>query len=190
MKNCKILSFCIIILALAAGPAFSQMESLDELKNTTESFAKAMAQALPFNSTIGLNWSDAYIGQLLDTPPRFGFGISAGATIIKLDLINKMIGELGGDQIPDILMGLPLPGYTIDARIGGFILPFDIGIKVGVLDTSKMGFDLPVGIEYFLFGFDFRYALVDSKVMPIKVSVGAGFNHLSGGINMDVPLGE
>jgi hypothetical protein len=190
-KTGKKLSLFIAIFLLAVSPVFSDFD-IGDLKKGLDGFTEAMAQALPFNSTIGLNWSDAYIGQLLDIPPRFGIGVSAGATFFGMEAINEMTEQFGVDLPADIPIGFPLPGYTVDARIGGFLgIPFDIGLKFGYLDTSgiEMLDSLGVGIEYMLLGFDFRYALLDSKILPIKVSVGAGFNHLRGGVSAGFSMG-
>ncbi|MCL2720560.1 MAG: hypothetical protein FWD47_04385 [Treponema sp.] len=188
MKTGKKICLLAVVLILISAPVFSQSNPIEDVQKAVNSFSAGMAQAMPFNSTIGLNWSDPYIGQLLSVPPSFGIGVSAGVTFVNLDIINGMMGEFGDAASIDIPIGLPIPGYTIEGRIGGFILPFDIGIKLGVLDTSKMGIfaSLPANIDYLLFGFDVRYSLLDSKVFPIKVSVGAGFNHLRGGINTTI----
>ena len=80
----KILSLFTAFLLISAAPVFSQSE-LDELKSRLDSFSEAMALSLPFNSTIGLNWSDAYIGQFLRLPPHFGAGLSVGVTALNIE---------------------------------------------------------------------------------------------------------
>jgi len=182
----KIPVLCFLILILASSPVFSF--ELEDLQDAVDDFSAAMAQSLPFNSTVGLNWSDAYIGQLLNAPPHFGVGLSAGFTTIKIDAFNSLM-KYFEYQIPlNIPIGFPLPAYTIEARIGGLFLPFDIGVKFGYLDTSKMSLFEPFGvnIDYLLIGADIRYALIDSKLLPLKLSVGAGFNHLKGGISTTI----
>ena len=37
-----------------------------------------LAKALPYNTSVGLNWSDAFIGKF----PRFGVGITVGTTLM------------------------------------------------------------------------------------------------------------
>jgi hypothetical protein len=187
----KILGLCIVISLLAVSPVFSQSPSLQGLQDAVDSFSESMAKSLPFNSTIGLNWSDAYIGQLLSAPPRFGIGTTFGVTTVSMGFVNDLLGEFGDSEIsmdiPDWL-GLPLPAYTVDVRIGGFILPFDIGLKFGYLDTSNMDFMdelLPFELNYLLIGGDVRYSLIDRRI--IKLSAGLGFNHLSGGISITGP---
>jgi hypothetical protein len=194
----KVLTFYAVILLIAA-PAFSQTPDLpkfdlDELNSTVKDFSKSLANSLPFNSTMGLNWSDAYIGQLLDMPPHFGIGITSGFTTMDFGSLNKLL-NMFDTPLPDgvNIGGFPLPGYTIDARIGGFVLPFDIGFKLGILNlnpdflNSLIDTGIPdFSMNYLLVGGDFRYALVEGKTIPFKVSVGAGFNYLKGGISLPV----
>ena len=176
-KQGKILSVFAVIFLFASLPAFSQMNELEDLQDTVKSFSEAMAKSLPFYSTIGLNWSDAHIGQLLGMPPRFGFGFSAGATTMDIDSIKGLLNQFGNfEELPE-LSGFPLPGYAIEARIGGIILPFDIGLKFGYLNMDIE----TVNIDYMLFGGDFRYSLLDFRFL--RFSVGVGFNHLKGGVS-------
>ena len=186
-KPGKILCLCILMIFIVTGPVFSQADIVD-LQNALKSFTEAMAKSLPFNSTVGLNWSDAYIGQITGIPPRLGVGITAGATLISMNFIKDLVNEFGDFTLPNIPIGLPLPAYTADIRLGGFILPFDIGFKVGYLDSSGIGFinSLGVNINYLLIGGDIRYALMTRKVIPMKFSIGVGFNHLKTGISTSI----
>jgi len=192
----KILSLYAVIFLFIAIPAFSDIPEFDlgDLKEKVDDFTDALAQSLPFNSTIGLNWSDAYIGQLLDRPPHFGVGVNIGFTTMNFDSLNGLL-EMFNISLPDNVNmgGFTLPGYTIDARIGGFFLPFDIGIKFGYLHLTPdsinglLSTDIPdFTMDYLLIGGDIRYALVKGKTFPLKVSIGAGYNYLKGGISMPV----
>jgi hypothetical protein len=197
-KFSKILAIYTVILLLIAVPAFSQMpeSGLDELENTVNDFTKALANSLPFNSSMGLNWSDAYIGQLVSKPPHFGIGITTGFTTMDFGALSELLDKFG-TSLPDgvNIGGFPLPGYTIDARIGGFVLPFDIGFKLGILNlnpdflNSLIDTGIPdFNMNYLLIGGDFRYALVEGKSNPFKLSVGAGFNYLKGGVSLKMPM--
>jgi hypothetical protein len=191
----KILCLFAVIL-LISTPVFSQVPEfgLGDLKNTFNDFSSALANSLPFNSTMGLNWSDAYIGQFLDLPPHFGIGITTGFTTMDFGSLNDLLNMFGVNALDKINGGFPLPGYTIDARIGGFILPFDIGFKFGFLKINPdilnnlLKTDIPdFSMDYLLIGGDLRYALVKGKTIPFNLSLGAGFNYLKGGISMPVP---
>jgi len=189
----KILCFLAVIYLLAANPVFSQTPpTLNDLRKNVGAFSESLMGALPFNSTMGLNWSDAYIGQFLDMPPHFGIGFSMGATFIQVGSMNKLM-KMFGTELPvgDLPAGLPLPGYTVEGRIGGFILPFDAGFKIGYIPS-----DIPlletfgVGLDYLLVGGDVRYAIIKDGIIPLRLSIGMGLNHINGGISKSIPTGE
>lgn len=148
-----------------------------------KSFSESMSTALPFNSAIGLSWSDAYIGNLLGIPPHFGVGIATGAVLVPIDGVKDMLDGLGV-AVPSVItgmnLGLPLPAAVVEGRIGGFILPFDIGLK-GMMLTKDMTKPIAgVGIEFLNVGADVRYALVKQNLLLPNVSVGIGYNYLKG----------
>lgn len=183
IKNGKVALFCAVIFFFAGMPAFSQ----DPLEVTTEDltdalnvFADNMARSLPFNAAMGLNWSDAFIGQLVPSPPRFGVGFSVGFTTIESAPLGDLLSNFDFD-IPINIGGFPLPGYTIEGRIGGFFLPFDIGIKFGYLPVTIESVELE--LDYLSFGVDIRYALLRGNESQPRISIGAGFNFLRGGIS-------
>ena len=151
-----------------------------------------IATSLPFNSTIGLTWSDAYIGQF----PNFGLGVTIGATTIPFAATESIASSFGismEDQFPAFLTqyGLPLPAYSIDARVGGFLIPFDIGFKIGYIpdETKALMPDSMSGLNYMLIGGDFRFALVQDKRVAPDVSIGLGLYHLDGSFSMPGLLG-
>jgi len=183
------------VLFLIAVPVFSDIPGLDDLQGKVDEFTSALANSLPFNSTMGLNWSDAYIGQLFALPPHFGVGFTAGFTTMDFGSLNELLNMFGVHELDNIdVGGFTLPGYTIDARIGGFILPFDIGVKFGYLKLNPefvnglLKTDIPdFSMNNLIIGADLRYAILDGKKFPLKLSVGAGFNYLKGGISLPVP---
>jgi hypothetical protein len=156
-----------------------------------ENFAGDLASVLPMNSTIGLNWSDAYIGQLIAVPPSFGIGVTMGFTGVPYSAIESiLVDTLGASSadIPDVVkdIGLPLPAIALDARLGGFIIPFDIGFKIGFIPKSvEEQIDSTISLDYLLVGFDFRYLLMKQRfvVLP-EISVGVGYNYLKGSVGM------
>ena len=48
-----------------------------------QTFATAAASSLPLETSVGLNWSDAYIGQF----PHFGIGLTVGAATIPFSAV-------------------------------------------------------------------------------------------------------
>lgn len=186
----KSLGVAILAAALTL-PAFSQ--SIEDLQNGAKAMASTLSATLPFNSTLGLNWSDAYIGQLLGVPPHFGVGVSAGATTVQADEIKTLLTTLGVDTgaFPGIV---PIPAAVAEARIGGFLLPFDIGVKGGYIppDLGKTIKDVTGGLnlDYLAAGADLRYALIKGNLLLPRVSLGVGVNYMKGGLSTTLPGGQ
>ncbi len=189
----KRITLIILIIGLLTTGLFAQTQfSYDDLKSSFKNFAEAVAPVLPFNAAIGLNWSDAYIGQLLAVPPHFGVGISAGVTTIPFKSMDAVFSKFS-ITLPkefDFIekYGLPFPAYTADVRIGGFILPFDIGLKFGYLPPEVVK-ELPVKVNYLFFGGDVRFAVLKERFFIPAVSIGAGYSFLKGGVGVPGLLG-
>ncbi|MDR2193828.1 MAG: hypothetical protein LBP19_05095 [Treponema sp.] len=61
-RNMLILS----VLLLYSSLGFAQTpSSLSDVQGAFDGLSKALAKSLPFNASVGLNWSDAYIGQAI-----------------------------------------------------------------------------------------------------------------------------
>jgi hypothetical protein len=75
-----------------------------------------------------------------------------------------------------------LLGYTVEGRLGGFILPFDIGLKFGYLPIESKKID----IDYLLVGGDVRFAVLKGNVILPKISVGMGYNFMKGGLTKTI----
>ena len=180
----------IITFSLMVMMVFS-LQALDfsVYEGGFEDFAAEVAKSLPFNAAIGLNWSDAYIGSF----PHFGVGITVGVTAISYDamkpVFNVLGASLGGEMDFLETWGAPLPAYTLEGRVGGLILPFDVGVKLGVLpDDVKVL--MPFNMDYLMVGGDVRYRVVKSKGLLPEVSFGVGYTMLNGGITLPGVLGE
>ena len=162
------------------------IDDLDTFKSSFEGFSEKFSGSLPMNSMIGLNWSDAYVGQLLPIP-SLGVGVTAGATVMPLAIFEDLTNSLDVGSIDNLPgLGIPLPGYAVDARVGGIFLPFDIGLKFGTLPELDLG---NVSAEYTNFGVDLRYAVLDGGILP-KLSIGAGYNYLAGAVTTPLGFGE
>lgn len=171
----------LALLVLLTAPVFGQTVNYADFEAGFKDFASDLASGLPLNATIGNTWSDAYIGQLLGGVPRFGVGITAGASTLPFDTVNQVFTDLGLSMPSDIetysSYGVPFPAYTADLRIGGFILPFDFGVKLGGLNSGMFG-SLPFDFEYLLAGADIRFALMEEEGPKPDISVGIGYNYL------------
>ncbi len=180
------MAIAVLLVALAASPAMAQLDTpYSDYKKGFQDFAEGVASALPLNAAIGLNWSDAYIGNF----PHFGLGLTVGAAAVPWSAFEKVDSMLGGDisseysAIKDY--GAPIPAIAVEGRIGGFILPFDVGVKVGFLpDGSKALLPSGVTADYLMFGGDVRYALLKGGAVMPKLMVGAGYTYLKGSVGM------
>jgi hypothetical protein len=184
-KSGKIGIVALLLVFLVSSLAFSQNKALSDLQKNVENFSDALAKSLPFTASLGLNWSDAYIGKFLPSvPPHFGVGGSVGFTTIDMTAARDLAKSLGADI--DLDMGkLPLPGYAAEGRLGGFFLPFDIGFKFGYLPPVGL-LGSGVDMNYTMVGGDIRYELIEGGVLLPKISIGVGLNYLKGGIGTKV----
>jgi hypothetical protein len=114
---------------------------------------------------------------------------------LPYDAIKPVVDGLGvGSSVPDQLktFGVPFPAVALDARLGGFVLPFDVGFKFGFIpEKAKELFSDKVTADYLLAGADVRLSLAEGSGPMPTISVGAGYNFMQGtlGIN-DVSAGE
>jgi len=193
----------LLILTLPLTVVFAQDFSFEEMKEAFKDFAEGAANALPMTSTVGLQWSTAYIGQF----PHLGFGPSVGFGTIPLfyfrnvfDMFNiddKALIDQLPPQVPVELLGVPFPAYSIDFRLGGFGLIFkraDLGFKIGFIPYIPGKFDIKeltgMNIDYFMAGGDIRVNLVKQTFWLPHISVGGGYNFIRGGFAIPGLLGS
>jgi hypothetical protein len=175
----KVLGFVAGMALFGAVPLFPQ--NLADLQTAAGKFSGALAQSLPFNAAFGLNWADAYIGKFLPSlPPHFGAGLALGYTTMDLGAFEELLNQFALPVPGRFDLGqMAFPAYVVEARIGGFVLPFDVGLKFGAFEN--WGND-PGAVDCLLAGGELRYAIMDGKgnlLLP-NVSVGLGLNYLSG----------
>jgi len=145
--------------------------------------ARDMTRALPFNASMGLNWSDSHIGLFLPArPPHFGFGVAAGFTTMDISPLADLL-DIFGTGLSGQLSGfgdfLPFPGGVVEGRLGGLSLHFDLGFKVGTFAVPFGPFD--DADDYFLIGGDIRLRMVEGNEYFLPtISLGVGINRLSG----------
>jgi hypothetical protein len=184
----RFLTVVTVAVAIATATAYSETVKIDQLQKSADTLSESLASALPFNSTVGLNWSDAYLKQF----PHFGVGLVGGFTTMDAADIAAVLKDLGSD-VGDLPDKLPIPAMALEGRIGGFVLPFDIGFKFGFLPgalDTLIEDSSGVSVDYKLIGFDVRYAVLKGGGFTPKLSVGAGFNYLKGGVSSTVDGGQ
>jgi len=186
-----LLAASLIVFAAVGASAFS----FSQFQTAGSDFAGGVASALPLESSVGLNWSDAWIGQLLDVPPHFGIGVTVGAAAMPYSAIQGALSTFGV-SLPSganfmSTYGVPLPAYTVDVRIGGFVLPFDIGLKFGYLPPgalSSLGFS-GFSADYLNVGGDIRLGIIQDRGLLPGLSVGVGYTYMRGNIGIPGMLG-
>ena len=176
----------LILLIMTAAMGFVTAQTYSEVEDSFQAFSDDMAGALPYASTLGLNWSNAYLGNF----PHFGVGVTTGFVSLPADSFKSVAKTLSVDlpqELFDLGIGVPLPAYTVDARLAMPILPVDVGVKVGYLDPawSEGLTGGAAGVDYLLLGGDVRYGLVKEGILKPAVSVGVGYNYMKGGLYMD-----
>ena len=130
-------------------------------------------------------WASGYIGQLLDLPPHFGGGISMGMAQLKTDGIATVLKEMGLDY--DV-KNLFLPTLTFDARIGGLLIPFDLGIH-GMMIKNPLEFNIQetfFSIDYGTVGADIRFPLIKQNTVLPNLSLGFGYAYSKGNAGISV----
>ncbi len=187
----RIMSIALVLILCGAATVAAQADSfdLDSIENGFAGFADTVAPALPFNATLGLVWSDAYVGNF----PHFGVGATVGATTIPAEALKPVFTVLGS-ELPEYVkavenLGVPMPAFAVEGRIGGFFLPFDVGLKYGFVPSDLLA-DQGVGLDYQFFGGEVRYALIKQNLVLPNVSVGLGISRLNAGITLDSPIGD
>jgi hypothetical protein len=178
-------SFAALAIAVCATFAYSQ--TLEEFQTGFESFAGDMAGSLAVNSTIGANWSDAYIGGF----PHLGAGLAAGAAFVS-SAGTKSLFDAMGQPVPDALakVGIPIPAAVATLKIGLPFLPMDIGVKGGYIPPSVGKSLIKDGsVDYTNVGLQVRYALVKQNLLLPNVSVGAAYNYQKGSIKAPTGIG-
>jgi hypothetical protein len=158
--------------------AFSQAEvALDVFKDGLLAFLDDINLSLPDSTVSGVTWSDAYIGQLVSVPPHFGAGLALGVSRFRVSGLKESLKLVGTDLSVDELI---FPTLALEGRIGGFILPFDIGVRFGFLPKVELQ---GIGVDYLHYGADIRYALVKENLILPNISLGLGYYGTSGNIS-------
>jgi hypothetical protein len=177
--NMRLLSTVVFFIVVAVLPLSAQT-TFDDFRDSYQQFADGVANSLPFNALSGLTWSDAYIGNF----PHFGAGGTLGFVTMPYAAVEPVFDAIGAtSSVPDAIkaIGMPMPLWCAEGRIGGFGFPFDIGIKLGYLPE---GFVLPgttnVLVDYLLTGIDFRWGVLEGGLAIPAVSVGGGIHYLKG----------
>ena len=186
----------LIILTLVAGICFAQSveesvrakaqaEADAKLSPVLNSFTGTIADYIPDTAAQQNIWADAYIGKVFPSfPPHFGAGFSVGGSLIQSDFIAEAFSAMGS---PIDINNIFLPTVTVDARVGGLFLPFDIGVHAMKLDPIDLNAG-PLGFKagFMTYGADLRYCVLEPNLILPAISVGASFTHSEGSFAMNI----
>jgi len=173
-----------LLLCLTVGLS-AQTLDYATFADAFQDFAAEVANTLPATAGVaGLSWSPAYIGQF----PHFGVGVSLGASTIPYDFVDPLITQLGVTLPSEFeyleQWGLPIPAAALDARVGGFLFPFDVGFKIGFVPDKlreKLG---KVNLDYMLVGGDVRIPLLKDRGLVPALSVSGGYTFMRGNVGI------
>jgi hypothetical protein len=204
MNSKKILVFMLLISIFSFSTFASDFNVNDIMGIITGTNAKIPATFNTENISAGLDdftfsliktapstvshqnmWASAYIGQLLDLPPHLGGGISMGMAQLKTDGIATVLKEMGLNY--DV-KNLFLPTLTFDARIGGLLIPFDLGVH-GMMIKNPLEFNIQetfFSIDYGTVGADIRFPLVKQNAVLPNLSLGFGYAYSKGNAGISV----
>ncbi|MCR4821570.1 MAG: hypothetical protein K5873_01705 [Treponema sp.] len=161
-------------------------EYVDAYKNQADSYVSAFNNGLDdFAGELGFSvpqaavqqnvYAEAFIGKLFPSiKPHFAFGINAGLTHLNTSGLSSAAGKLGISGVSDSFY---FPVFNADIRVGGFILPFDLGFSFMTLDVSKLNsMDIDFTAEFLTFAVDARYAIIEDGLLKPGLSVGLGYS--------------
>lgn len=155
---------------------------LNGMNEMTDNIVDAMPDSLAMQGI----YSDAWIGMLIPKV-HFGAGVNVSASTIDITPMKNVAKALDitFDNLPDKFV---FPTIAADIRLGGIILPFDIGFSFIKFDTSKYSqIDSalsPSAFDYLTIGGEFRYALLKGGKLRPKISVGGGYYYSKGSLTI------
>lgn len=158
-------------------------EAYNGIEGSLDTFAGTLLKSIP-SAQVGQNqWAQAWIGSLLPTF-NMGGGVNVSAATVDIKPIKSFCSELGITALDSFNAdSIPFPVVAADIRLGGIILPFDIGFSVMKLDTSKIDSLNQamngIALDYFTIGGDIRYAVFKLPLFNFRVSASAGYYYTS-----------
>ena len=199
MNSKKILAFMLLISVFSFSAFAFDFGSLldgtdakepatfdtDKICEGLNDFTFSLIKTAPSTVSHQNMWASAYIGQLLDLPPHLGGGISMGMAQLKPEGVATVLKEMGLNY--DV-KNLFLPTLTFDARVGGLLIPFDIGIH-GMMIKNPLEFNIQetfFSIDYGTVGADIRFPLIKQNTVLPNLSLGFGYAYSKGNAGISV----
>ncbi len=190
MKHKKAYIVLLILLFFTTMRATAFTFILEDLEAGIDTFTKDLAESAPVTQTAQNQWAMSYIGNIYPNGPHLGLGLNASAATLDMTGITSTIESLGLSNPLPSLFGdnkLVFPSVTVDVRLGGFILPFDIGFTILSLDSSPIDnitknalSNMGISVKYLAVGGDIRYAVMQDGPLNSMLSINAGFYYTGG----------
>jgi hypothetical protein len=179
----RVRAFGVFFFFFTSFNAFSQTTktaTIEEFFTTFNEYATDMGGIMALTSGLGLSWSDAFIGPLIDQIPHWGGGVSLGFATVKMENLKKLNDFMQIIMEPVFSGKQVNPLWAGEFRIGGFrTAPFDLGVKFGMIPAMALfGESL---YEMTLVGGDFRWRLNSGYGIAPKISLGFEVNMINGG---------
>lgn len=173
---------------LINSAGFSTTTPYKTAVNGLDDFCDALNDTLPNTQTLQNVWAEAWIGKLIPNF-KFGFGVNAGVATLDITSLKK-VGDALAIDMGDLsdTDKLVFPTVAADLRLGGIILPFDLGLSFVTFDTrdwdSINDSIKPAAFDYFTLGGDLRWRLFDKggKFFHVRGSVSGGGYYTKGGV--------
>ncbi len=179
--------------------AYSKMDVANPYttsKNGIEDFMEVLKDVFP-NTQMQQNvWASALLSynkfgenQGKDVKyKKVGGGINTGITKLDIGCLLDTASALGMD-IKDFPRTLFMPTIALDARIGAFPIPLDVGLNFCTIDTTNIN---PIddaldgsSFNFISIGGDVRYAFIANKTdYHLTVSAIAGAAYNNGGVKI------
>lgn len=183
MKLKKLICTFLIGISIT-GISFA--DEVSEINALLTNFGNQYVYLIP-NAAVQTNvYADAWIGKFLPSiPMHFAAGIDGG--ISKFDISDlKKAGDLL--HIPNLPDSLLFPTFNVNAKIGGFLLPFDVGISAFCFNTKDLNNIIKnIDLEFFTIGGNVRFAIFQGIGILPKWSIGAGYYYSQGSIGKSTP---
>lgn len=159
--------------------------AVDSLNDFTGGLDDSILNTQPLQNV----WAESWIGMLIPNV-KFGFGINAGLASLDISPLKDAASALAIDEAGNLNDTLAFPTATADLRLGGFILPFDIGFTISSIDSSKIE-ELddkisPCEFDYFSAGGDLRFCILNkgSKLVHARISLSGGGYYTKGSVKV------
>ena len=177
--------------------ATTSIKASPNVKGVNEAFssiAGTLTAIVPENTTAMITTPEAYVGKLYPSIPKhFSIGISTSGTFVDtsvftdriqffLDDMKASVATIGGSlsiDFPSLPPKLPVPTTSIQARFGGILYPFDIGLFATTTGKDLLKFnaaEFGIALDYTALGAEVRYAVLQGSVFIPQVSLGFGYS--------------